>query len=122
MTKIKVSWQEFEQMANELIVKIEKSGEKFDGVYGIPRGGLILAIKISHYLNLPLLMYPTKDTLVIDDISDEGKTLSSMKNRKIATLFSTPWTKIKPDWHAKLKENKDDWIIFPWENPDTESA
>src|SRR3989338_2638909 len=120
MKKIFVSWKEFDEMAKELIKKIKSSNEKFDGVYGIPRGGLVLAVHISHNLDLPLLLYPTKNTLVVDDISDNGNTLSSMKNRKIATLFSTPWTKTKPDWNIKSKENEDHWIVFPWENQESE--
>jgi len=120
MNKIYISWQEFEKMTKDLINKIKISEEKFDGVYGIPRGGLITAVYLSHQLNIPLLIYPTENTLVVNDISDEGKTLSSLKNRKIATLYSTNWTKTKPDWHIKLKENKTNWIVFPWENPQTE--
>ena len=120
MERIFVSWEEYEDMVSSLKKLIRDSKIVFDGVYGIPRGGLILAVSLSHELNLPLLIYPTTNTLVVDDISDEGKTLSSLKNRKIATLFSTPWTKIKPDWFIKEKENKDSWIIFPWENKNTE--
>src|SRR3989344_5544025 len=114
--KIILDWSEFDKLTEQII----KSGAKFDGIYGVPRGGLVLAVYLSHKLNIPLILYPTLNTLVVDDISDEGKTLSSLKNRKIATLFSTPWTKIKPDWYVKTKSDKNTWIIFPWENQETE--
>lgn len=120
--KIKISWNEFDNMIKELVIKLKDSGESFDGIYGIPRGGLIIAVYLSHQLNLPLLQYPTNNTLVVDDISDEGKTLSTFQNRKIATLFSTTWTKITPNWYVKIKDDKDSWLIFPWENLETENS
>jgi hypoxanthine phosphoribosyltransferase len=119
-TKVKISWQDFEDMAHKLIKDIKSSKNKFDGIYGIPRGGLILAVYLSHQLNLPILAAPTKDTLIVDDISDEGKTLSSYKNRKIATLYSTSWTTVVPNWYARKKSSRDIWLIFPWENQETE--
>ena len=115
MNKIYVDWKEFGIMIDKLAEKIKASKEEFDGVYGPPRGGLPIAVVLSHSLNLKLLLYPTKDTLVVDDISDTGRTLTSHKNKKIATLFSTEWTSTKPDWFIEKKLNKTDWIVFPWE-------
>ena len=115
LKKIRVTWDEVDNMIDQLVKEIKKSKEKFDGVYGIPRGGLPLAVIISHMLKLPVLLYPTKDTLVVDDISDEGYTLQRMKNKKIATLYSTEWTITQPNWFVKMKKDKDDWLVFPWE-------
>lgn len=125
MTKIKkiyISWDKVDSMIAELVKKIKKSKIKFDGVYGIPRGGLPLAVMISHELKLPVLLYPTKKTLVVDDISDMGYTLERMKNKKIATLYSTDWTITKPDWSVAKKPNKNTWIIFPWERKDEKAT
>ncbi len=115
MEKIWIDWDTFGAMVNELVNMIKERKCKFDGVYGIPRGGLCLAVALSHRLNLPLLLYPTKKSLVVDDISDTGKTLASFKNRKIATLFNTQWTMTKPNWFVEEKCEKSDWIVFPWE-------
>ena len=115
MKKIYYSWSKFEKDIEELSKQIKERNLKFDGIYGVPRGGLTMAVCLSHNLNLPLLMYPTKNTLVVDDISDEGNTLLNMKNKFIATLFTTDWTKTKPNCWVRKKENKDSWIIFPWE-------
>lgn len=115
MNKIEITWTQVGSMIDELVVKIKKSGIKFDGVFGIPRGGLPLAVILSYRFNIPLLLYPTKNTLVVDDISDNGFTLQRMKNKKIATLFSTDWTITKPDWFIEKKKSKKDWLIFPWE-------
>ena len=113
-----ISWKQFGEESEELVQKIKDSKLVFDGVYGIPRGGLPLAVIVSHRLGLPLLLYPTKNSLVVDEISDTGKTLKSFKNRKIATLYTTPWTVTAPDFFVGTKEMKTDWIVFPWENKD----
>ena len=110
-----IDWEVVGLMIESLAKQIKKRKLKFDGIYGVPRGGLPIAVALSHRLNLPLLMYPTDKTLVVDDISDTGRTLKSHKNKKIATLFSTKWTKTKPDWFESYKVNKKDWIVFPWE-------
>ena len=116
--RIVMDWNEIERMTKKLAEKIKESKIKFDGIYGIPRGGLPLAVSLSHKLKIPVLLYPTKDSLVVDDISDTGLTLQRMKNKKIATLYSTDWTIAKPDWFIAKKPSKNTWIIFPWEAED----
>ncbi|MBU0467279.1 MAG: hypothetical protein KJ718_00590 [Nanoarchaeota archaeon] len=111
--KVIVNWREFGEMIDSLAGKIKESSLEFDGLYGIPRGGLPVAVALSHRLGLTMLAHPTTKTLVVNDISDYRKTLASMKNKKIATLFSTKWTAVQPDWFLRLKESEDDWIVFP---------
>ena len=115
MRYVFLKWQDFASMTEDLAGKIKESEEKFDGLYGVPRNGLVIAVCLSHKLSLPIRMHPTLDSLVVDDISDTGKTLAGMKNRKIATLFNTEWTDVKPNWFVEYKKSKDDWIVFPWE-------
>ena len=52
------------------------SGEGFDGIYGIPAGGLVPAVYLHYRLKLPLMLAPTERTLVVDDIVDTGLTMS----------------------------------------------
>jgi hypoxanthine phosphoribosyltransferase len=115
MKKIILTWEKVGKMIDKLAIKIKKSGIKFDGIFGIPRGGLPLAVILSYKMDIPVLLYPTKNTLVVDDISDNGYTLQRMKNKKIATIYSTDWTITKPDWFVEMKRSKDDWLVFPWE-------
>ena len=116
--KVRISWKKVDTMITKLSKKIKNSEIKFDGIYGIPRGGLPLAVIMSHKLDLPVLLYPTKNSLIIDDISDNGYTLERIKNKKIATLYSTDWTITNPDWFVEKKKSKEEWIIFPWETRD----
>ena len=102
-------------MINYLANQIIESKQKFDGVYGVPRGGLIIAVCLSHKLNLPMLLQPTKKSLIVDDISDTGHTVNHLPKKRLATLFTTNWTKSPPDWFCDIKEKKEDWIVFPYE-------
>ena len=115
MRILKVSWEEYGKMINALGEKIKDLKVEFDGIYGIPRGGLVMATSLSHQLNLPILFYPTENTLVVDDISDTGNTLIKVKSKLIVTLFSTDWTIAPPNIFVDKKLNKEEWIVFPWE-------
>jgi len=110
-----VNWEEYGKMIRTLIEKIKEEEVEYDGVYGVPSGGLPIATMVHQKLKIPLLMYPTKDTLIVDDISDTGLTIYFLPHKKIATLFSTPWTASKPDYYVDMKLNKDEWIVFPYE-------
>jgi len=112
MKKLFISWDIYEEMVSKLAEMIDGD---FDGIYAPPRGGLVMAVNLSHKLKLPILMYPTENSLVVDDISDTGKTLHYIKRKAIACLFSTDWTITKPDWFVDKKLNKDEWIVYPWE-------
>ena len=114
MNYVFLRWQDFDIMIKELAKKVKVSGEKFSAIYGIPRNGLMIAVPLSHKLKLPLVMYPTLDTLVVDDRSHTGKTLASMRNKKIATLYNTKGTAVEPNWFVEYM-NRDDWVVFPWE-------
>ena len=113
--QIILTWGAYGVIVNELVKKIKSGKERYDGIFGIPRGGLSVAVALSHQLNLPLLLYPTEKSLVVDDISDTGKTLQSYKNKSIATLYTTKWTKTKPNYYVGEKFSKKEWIVFPWE-------
>jgi len=113
--KIFLNWEEFSEGIEILTKLIKTSKFKFDGIYAPPRGGLPLAVAMSHRLNIPLLLSPTEKTLVVDDIIDTGETLHKFRKNKIATIYSTKWTITKPTWWIWEKEKKTHWIIFPWE-------
>ena len=114
----KISWKVIENFVEE-ISNLHKK-EKFTGVYGLPRGGLVLAVMISNRLNIPMLMAPSKGCIIVDDIADTGRSLEhftineTQKNKYfIATVYYKDWSKVIPDYYYKIK--KDEWLVFPWE-------
>lgn len=95
---------------------------KISGVYGLPRGGLIFAVILSHRMNIPLLMAPTDNCIIIDDICDSGESLlhyykdssNSNKNKyHITTMFYKKNDLVKPEFYLFEKEDK--WVVYPWE-------
>ncbi|KKU06047.1 MAG: hypothetical protein UX07_C0008G0016 [Parcubacteria group bacterium GW2011_GWA2_45_30] len=114
----KYTWREFDEDVEKIAAwALEK---KFQGIYGVPRGGLILAVVLSHRLTIPQILSAediTKTMLVADDISDSGKTLASLEARlgfrpHVATIFWHHDTSRKPDFSLREKKS---WIVFPWE-------
>ena len=114
------TWNTFIEDTDFLANNLASLKFNFKNIYGIPRGGLILATILSHKLELPLILSSSKisaETLVVDDISDSGKTLEKIIKNKhviVATLWTTENTKVTPYVWCRIKTTK--WIIFPWEN------
>ena len=78
--KERYSWKQFEDDCETLAVWAR--GKKFKSIFGIPRGGLVLAVKLSHLLDIPLVLNRediTGHTLIVDDIADSGGTLERLK-------------------------------------------
>lgn len=128
MGKIGLSYGEYENMVDEVLVRLFKLDAHFDGVYGLPRGGLPLAVHISHHLNLPLVMnliqfskeHPGGNLLVVDDIVDTGKTfdrlieVTEIQNITFysLSLYYKPHSSYTPDMYIQETMS---WIVFPWE-------
>ena len=114
MKKLFVSWGTYQKMTVALSKKLKKG--KFDFIFGIPRGGLPIAVSLSHILNIPLIVkIPNskgKKILVVDDISDSGRSFNKYKIYKTAALFVKSRTSHIPDYYVN-KTNR--WIVFPWE-------
>lgn len=115
-----LSWEDVEDFIDKLVAHISEKGLHFSGIYGIPRGGLIPASILSYRLGIPLLLAPTKDCIIIDDIADSGKTLmhftlndTQFNKYFIATIFYSKRSLVKPDFYTR--EKTDRWIEFPWE-------
>lgn len=122
MKKIFYTWKQFESDCDKLANIIKQSGKKIDSLYGIPRGGLVLAVRLSHKLGLPLIMHNAnvgKRTLIVDDISDSGDTMIEFLGRKkyvTATLFYNSSGKYTPAYFCRKKTG---WVVFPWEEEKT---
>ena len=118
--KVYVTWEEVDNFVDSLLNEVEEKNLSFTGVYGIPRGGLVLATLISYRLNIPLLLAPTKNCIIVDDIADSGRSLmhytendTQFNKYYIATMFYCNRSLVKPDFYQFNKEDK--WIVYPWE-------
>ncbi len=70
-----LTWNDYTYALSIMIDKIKDSYMRRNpsGVYGIPRGGLPLAVSLSNLLKLPMLMCPAPNCLIVDDILDRGR-------------------------------------------------
>ena len=108
------TWDEFDKSVEHIANKCKFL--KFSGIYGVPRGGLCLAVALSHKLNLNLISEPKKNSLIVDDVYETGITLNTFKGIEGA-MFFVLFSKIKPTWWNTVKIAKErEWIVFPWEN------
>ena len=52
------TWREFDKSVENIANKCKFL--EFSGIYGVPRGGLCLAVALSHKLKLNLVLEPIK--------------------------------------------------------------
>ena len=109
------TWDEFDKSIEHIAKQCNYL--KFAGVYGVPRGGLCLAVALSHKLKINLLPEPIKNTLIVDDVYETGMTLNTYRDIEGA-MFFVLFSKFKPTWwNTVFISEKNEWIVFPWENP-----
>jgi len=130
MEKTIITYDMYDHMMDNLIEQIafSKLYTKVKYVYGIPRGGLPMAVHLSHHLGLDfadneffhnmMTREQRKKTLIVDDVADTGITLKRLKlvytiNFTIATLHYKPRSTVKPNFYV---EETDKWICYPWES------
>ena len=124
MKKEHLSWKQFDEGCKELAKQIKQSKFKPEVIFTIPRGGLPIATRLGHLLNVKKIATDKTDflqvgrkipnILFIDDVSDTGGTIlrNFIFSMKIATLHYKPCSRVKPDFY--VWEN-DKWIVYPWE-------
>jgi hypoxanthine phosphoribosyltransferase len=137
MDEMYLDQEEIDEMICDLIHQVQNSGKKFSCVVGIANGGLHISIPVAAALGLKhksvyISYYEKKhkrekpivrgsflgsNCLVIDDLTDTGKTLDSFRerfgsNHDFAVLFWDTKTQ-KPEFY--VKEKPPNWIVFPWE-------
>jgi hypoxanthine phosphoribosyltransferase len=119
----------------EIIKQMNQDNWTPDVVLGFARGGLIPAIFISHWYDIPMIAI-NKDkefdnrldydnVLVIDDINDTGNTLAyfdekvrpRFRNVKYAAVINNEASKFDINYfgYSYNKTEEPNWIVFPWE-------
>ena len=131
--KVYVTWEQIEQDVDKIVSDLLKHSD-IDYVVGIPRGGLIIAVMISHRLGVKHMTIDhlekleefdldidKKKILIVDDISDSGQTLKRFrKDYTTATLDVRNTTIAIPQFYANWLDNAD-WIVYPWERKDSKT-
>lgn len=107
-----LQWVDFDHQVQRLASLIER---RYAGIYGVPRGGLVPAVALSHLTGIPLVSTIDPDTLIVDDIADSGKTLAAYPEHDRLVLVR----RFGSQCHAKaakyLPAGDNRWVVFPWE-------
>lgn len=124
MDTIQLDWGWFDRGCVALAKELEARRLKLENIYGLPRGGLVPAVALSHLLDLPIITNEAdirSTTLVVDDICDSGQTLRRLERKNNVAGLATTVTLVRNtggDYLPVLwcKDKKpDQWVIFPWE-------
>jgi len=142
-----MSWDRFYNLARITSEKIIESGYRVDLIVGLARGGWVfsrvlcdflgvrdlLSLKVEHWgitatpdgdakIKYPFNLDLTgRRVLVVDDISDTGKSLTVATNYikgmnptdvKTATLILLSGSSFKPDFYSEDASWR--WVVFPW--------
>jgi len=124
----KIEWSEYIELVTKLGDKLEEHKDDFYGIFGIPRGGLIPAVMLSHRLDKPLIDWSFildsfngngKRMLLVDDVADKGKTIMRYVARGrrsfiIATLHKKVSSVVTPHYSVELVPD-DVWLTYPYE-------
>lgn len=141
-----VSWDQFHRDARALAWRLAGANSQWKAIVCITRGGLVPAAIISRELGIrvietvsvasyhdyvsqgemqvlkeispPLRENGGKDILIVDDLTDTGKTAAVVRamlpNAHFATVYAKP--KGRPLVDTFVTEvSQDTWIYFPWD-------
>lgn len=116
----RLTWAEFDCAVAALAQLIIDHTAPDDLIYGEPRGGLCLAVALSHATGRKITLVPVDGMIWVDDIVDSGKQLRE------TMVKHTP--KMALAWLYSIESDIDDlphiactakpkgaWIVFPWE-------
>lgn len=141
-----VSWDQFHRDARALAWRIAGQNKKYEGIVCITRGGLVPSAIICRELNIRLIetvcvasyhdylnqgemdvlkeISPKiaendgENILIIDDLTDTGKTAGIVRAMLPKAHFATVYAKPKgrPLVDSYVTEvSQDTWIVFPWD-------
>ena len=124
-SKTYLTWGDIEILVHDLCSQIAMSGTQIEHIYGLPRGGLIPAVMVSHKLGIPMTQdLNLPNILIVDDICDSGETFKKLyqqyPNVEFACLHFKPHTStFHPTFLTKF--HSDDWIVYPWEQENSDA-
>lgn len=114
-----LTWDDFDKAVEQLSCLIYSLAIPSDvPLYGEPRGGLCLAVALSHRTSRPMVSEPQDGMIWVDDIIDSGKTLQAIMDR-YTSVYPFAWAgnkTINNRSHFYLDKHGDDWLVFPWES------
>jgi len=124
MERIIYTWDDFDRDC-EYLARELKQYEPYT-IFGVPRGGLVVAVRLSHLTGMKLTQSVEKNTVIVDDICQTGNTLNNVTYflgpkidyKASATLWIVQEEYARPDHWIRIKSKKN-WVQFPWETKES---
>jgi GTP cyclohydrolase I len=113
---IHVTWDDAHEQVINLVARW--IGHDIQTVYGIPTGGVPVAMLCAEVTGWDLLNSPNDiddHTLIVDDLIDTGRTLSAYNGLHCDAMYRKPYS---PTFAAEGATTVDSWLAFPWERDD----
>lgn len=128
--KIEYSWDWVYEQIDIIGDKLDEF-DKIQFITGIPRGGLVPAVLMSHRFNIPFIGLEAAKTLpgdlkkrilVVDDIADSGNTLIQMERHRFKTAtLARRYNSCFTPMYVGSEIRDDRWLVFPWESKNSNS-
>ena len=124
-----LEWSDIDMAIERLAINITNHSKvEIAAIGGLPRGGLVPAVMLSHTLGIPFVSQANiagiaGNILIVDDICDTGKTLKRFKyesNVYTATIHWKYSSEYQPHYFWKIA-SEDEWIVYPWERKDSKT-
>ena len=111
----RLSYDGFAVLLDALQAKISGLDLADPAIYGVPRGGLVPAVYLSHRLGIPLVSSPHRlgDTLVVDDILDTGSTYRRLSDTAAYYAVLLAREALPKVIYGRMYDGP--WVEFPWE-------
>lgn len=136
----KYSWRQFERDCRKIAEALKTPiGEYYGGpaipnsspaesgriksLYGIPRGGMVVAVRLSYILEIPIVEFSqiSETTLIVDDVLGSGRTarevLRKVPSKQLASLVYAEDAELPPGLTTFMFGRKVPGNIFikmPW--------
>ena len=134
---LNLTWQQYEEAADKIAEHLaghfQNSVTKMldiRSIYGVPRGGIFLADRISRRLGFSReqsfkkrialnYSFHRLATVIVDDVADSGKTLEKLTKFQVGVVYTVTWVRkpqsiVTPDFSVDVVSD-DTWVNFPWE-------
>jgi hypoxanthine phosphoribosyltransferase len=138
--KTSITFDRFKEAIDIILYQIKERNVRYNYIIGLTRGGLIPATVLSHKLDVPMLASnwatdrkkpsltlmdildnPRNKVLLVDEILDSGKTISSFMNihgkTDVAVLIWNKEQEVVPEYYAfEIERSRtSEWFEFWWE-------